>query len=171
MIIRIHDTFSDYHQNGNNTVVRVGNKSSDISKAGVFHLTTATERTPGSHGAGTAYCGRVFYCLWNGSHGGYHYISTGIGEYAFVESYSSVESECRAYKQGIDDCAYCFYERTSEQCPLGWGNQPDYAAFKPGCYYGTYYPNPTPALNTDIFTGSHTTFIVSTETLIELSSS
>lgn len=41
-----------------------------------------------------------------------------------------------------------------EVCPLGWGNYDMFYSYQPGCNRGTYYSNPTPASNTDIYTGS-----------------
>ena len=50
--------------------------------------------------------------------------------------------------------ACCAHATTSKTCPKGWGNQRDYNTFLPGCFEDSYYPHPTPASATDIYTGS-----------------
>ena len=146
--------FSDYHQSGANTVLRVGDTSSDSSKAGVFHATMTAEITLESHGTGTVYCGRVFYCEHHGSET-YYYISTGIGQYGYVNGPKHVESDCLSVSGNNYFQAHCNANNSRGSCPLGWGNCTSYQNFQTGCYKGTYYPNPTPASNTNIYTGSH----------------
>ena len=144
--------YSDYHQSGGNTTSRVGNDPSGSSEAGVFHSTTAAERTSGSHGAGTAYCGRIF-----GTYDGtppHYVISTGIGRYSTIYESGHVPSDCVAASHGRYIEGYCDYEATDDCCPLGWGNRKRYFNFEPGCNAGTYYPNPTPASPTNVYTGS-----------------
>ena len=149
-------SLAHYHQSGNNTALRVGNNPSGSGEAGVFHSTAATEQTAASHGEGTDYCGRVFF-VYTGRHE-YYQLSTGIGEYSDVDGVSTVPSDCLAYSHYNYDSAACRVYPNGV-CPLGWHNLSAYNSYSPGCSYGTYYPNPTPASNTDLYTGSRTMFI------------
>lgn len=154
-------SLAHYHQPGNNTVLRVGNASSGSGEAGVFHSTTVAEQSTASHGEGTAYCGRVFYQSLEKP--GQFKVSTGIGTFRTVSGRSGVDRACKAGSSNIAELAHCSISQTGGSCPYGWGNYPSYSQYLPGCCDGTYYPNPTPASNTDINTGSRIVFIVSTE--------
>ena len=144
---------ADYHQSVDNTAIRVGDTPSGSREAGVFYNTTANETTPGSHGEGTAYCGRITFCTHPTTGAGYE-ISTGIGQSDSVQSFKHVQSSCVGYSTNTSDWAHCRTGYSTDQCPHGWGNFVSYRDFAPGCYNGTYYPNPTPASQTDTFTGS-----------------
>ena len=154
-------SLAHYHQSGNNTVLRVGNAPSGSGEAGVFHSTTVAEQSPASHGAGTAYCGRVYYCDYAGDD--YYRISTGIGTYETVYGHSGIHSACLATSDMNRESAHCSASRSSRSCPYNWGTYFSYSQYLPGCCAGTYYPNPTPASDTDVNTGSRIVFIVSTE--------
>ena len=154
--LEIHDIFGSLahnHQSSNNTTVRVGDTTSDSSKAGVFHSTTAAESTPGSHGEGTDYCGRVVHYEHNSYYTQY-WISTGISQTSMVTGTRRVDSACLGYSISTSDYAHCANGYNNGQCPRGWGNRASYINYQPGCREGTYYPNPTPASLTNVFTGS-----------------
>lgn len=130
----------------------MGAEPSKSNEAGVFNSSSAAESTPAGHGKGTAYCGRIV---------GrrrvepiYYTISTGIGTYSRINAFGEVQPDCLAATVDVHDEAHCDYSLSTNSCPLGWGNRRSYLNFKPGCFAGTYYPNPTPASNTDISTGS-----------------
>ena len=154
-------SLAHYHQSGNNVSLRVGNKSSSTSEAGVFHSTSVVEQSTASHGTGTAYCGRVFY---RNNAQGISYISTGIGSYKSQTGTARVSPACVSSDGPYYVYAYCDDTNSTGSCPKGWGNAQTYIAYQPGCSNDTYYPNPTPASNTNVYTGSRTVFIVSTET-------
>lgn len=141
------------HQYGDNTVLRVGAEPSQASKAGVFCCSNTAETTPGGHGVGTAYCGFIVYC-YHTQYDDQYLISTGIGTTNRNYESKHVQSQCQAYSISTSHWAHCCYGGNVGQCPRGWGNYASYLNFEPGCYYGTYYPNPTPASNTNTFTGS-----------------
>ena len=145
--------FSDYHQSGKNTALRVGNDPSGSRKAGVFHSTSVTETTQESLGEGTAYCGRVFSSAYKYTRP-YYYISTGIANFEHLSGTQRVRSECFAESDDISESAHCNTFTDRGQCPLGWGNRASTKNFNPGCINGTYYPHATPASSTDPFTGS-----------------
>ena len=148
------DAIRDYHQSDSNTVLRVGDTSSDLSKAGLYHCTTAAESTPGSHGEGTAYCGRIYLASADSSRP-YYWYSTGIGTVQSVTGvFKSVQSECRSEKNNYDDYAHCGTLYPTGNCPLGWGNRKSHAQYLPGCHAGTYYPSPTRPTSTNVNTGS-----------------
>ena len=133
----------------------MGGKSSTSTEAGIFHHTTAAESTPASHGAATTYCGRVFDYNFDGGPIVYGY-STGPGTFDYAEGTRHVSSDCFAYKGAYSEHARCDTPYICDHCPLDWGNIHTFRAYQPGCYKGSYYPNPTPASNVDLFTGSQT---------------
>ena len=141
----------DYHQSGNNTTLRVGDAPSDSSKAGVFHDTTDAEATTASHGVGTAYCGRVFYSKPDSE---IYFVSTGIGTWASPSGTARISPDCLSYEVSWNSSAHCDDRNATGSCPHGWGSLRTLMSFTPGCEAGTYYPNPTPASNTNIYTGS-----------------
>lgn len=147
---------SDYHYYGNNPSLRVGDWPSDTSEAGVFTNTIITETSPGNRGAGTAYCGRIIYSLPESSH---YKISTGIEKFAYGTGVRHVQNACLAYRTDFSEAAYCDNSAYYGECPLGWGSGYSLSNFEPGCVNGTYYPNPTPASNTNPFTGSCTIYL------------
>ena len=154
-----------YHQSGDNTALRVGDTSSDSSKAGVFNNTITTETTPGSHGEGTAYCGRVFtFTNWSRP---LYRISTGIGDWEEFDGTKYVALECRTKNISYHQESYCTLSDTSTGCPLEWGSIVSYNSYLPGCLNGTFYPNPTPASNTDLYTGSRTIYLQRTSSVHE----
>ena len=148
------DAIRDYHQSGNNPSIRVGDEPSASTAAGINHSTTVAEQSAPNHGAGTAYCGRVIYSNYSSS---YHYISVGIGQVELRARTTPVDTECQSYSSAHEQHAYCNDTSASASCPRGWGNRVAYENFRSGCHDGTYYPNPAPATNTNIFTGSQTT--------------
>lgn len=150
------DAIRDYHQSGDNIALRSGGDPGSLSKAGVFHTTSASEHNTASHGEGTAYCGNPIYCrLKDSSY--YSQISSGIGTYITISSRSNVPSNCRAGSDSSSEWAHCYSPTARSLCPKGWGNRYNYFNYLPGCNFGTYYPNPTPASDTNAYTGSQTT--------------
>lgn len=143
-----------YRQSGENASLRIGAKPSSSNEAGVFHNTTVAEFSPANNGSASAFCGYVIYAYIDDGTGSYYYRSTGLGDYDYFKGSANVLSACRAYKSRYEEEACCNSHRGRGDCPKGWGNINTYNAFEPGCYYGTYYPNPVPAHNTDLFTGS-----------------
>ena len=127
--------------------------SSDSSQAGVFHSITTKEQTTASHGSGTSYCGRCFYEKFHGMGKG-TLLSTGIGQYERGLNTHNVESACTAFASDDYRYAHCYDTLRGSSCPKGWKGAESYNNYEPGCYCGTYYPNPTPASNTNIYTGS-----------------
>lgn len=120
----------------------------------MFHSTTDVELTSSSHGEGTAYCGLVFHRYYIPHYNNSYLISTGIGTYDTHFGDSSFASGCFAHNDGPSYDAYCSYKYFVGNCPKGWGSYASYLRYEPGCYYGTYYPNQTPAIKTDVYTGS-----------------
>ena len=156
--LEIHDIFGSLahkHQSSDNSIPRVGGKSSTSTEAGIFHATTAAETTSASIGAATKFCGRVFYQVVSGGPIGYRY-STGLGTSEFELGTKHVGSDCLAYKNAVSERARCYTPYISDRCPLGWGNSQTLRDSQPGCSQGSYYLNPTPASNVDLFTGSQT---------------
>lgn len=152
MIIRVVlCSCTDYHQSGNNTVLRVGAEPLASHKAGVFHDITTTEHTTSSHGPATEYCGRVVY---GRSSPDYHILSSGFGLTTGINISTRPLSECACHVNTYDTAAHCYYTGCTHNCPLGWGNQHDYFAYLPGCNQGSYYPNPTQNSDTTAVTGS-----------------
>ena len=143
-----------YHQSGNNKALRIGGEPSRSREAGVFHSTTAAEITELGHGTGTAYCGLVVESHQPRLGTDYYLLSTGIGQYETVRGRDTPDPECKANYSTDVQYACCTMDDYGRLCPRGWGNFGTYENYEPGCYYGTYYPNPTPASNTNAYTGS-----------------
>ena len=120
----------------------------------MFHSTTAAEFSPASNGSATDYCGNSFYFDDRGSTT-LAMVSTGLGTYEYrYNQYYFVPGSCSNHTGTHDVKAHCYYSPGTSTCPKGWGNATDYNAHRPGCYAGSYYPNATPASNTNIYTGS-----------------
>lgn len=134
-------------------MLRVGNEPSGSNEAGVFYNTITAESTSASHGAATEYCGRVFLVYYGVSDTIYT-ISTGRGTSESRDGNYHLDPECLGFSNNIHRAAHCHDYNQSGYCPKGWGTYNQYASFKPGCYRGSYYPNPTPASDTSIYTGS-----------------
>ena len=142
------------HRSGDNTSLRIGAEPSYSNETGMFHSTTAAETTIASHGSATNFCRLVFRSYQVSGPGGY-YISTGLGKSEFRYGNYVVNDECFADTANSGwEYARCAHATTSKICPKGWGNQHDYNTLLPGCFEGSYYPHPTPASATDIYTGS-----------------
>lgn len=133
-------------------MLRVGDEPSDSSKAGVFNATTAVESSPSSHGIGTDYCGLV---VGNKPTPPIHTtISTGIGTFIWVYDLRAVSPDCLSFSSPEHNEACCDHPSGDKLCPRGWGNRKYHLNYEPGCFAGTYYPNPTPASKTNRHTGS-----------------
>ena len=96
----------------------------------------------------------MFYRDWTNGNG-FSYISSGLGLYKTVSlSNIPLSASCESANNRYQSAAHCNSYYGFTECPKGWGNAREYLAFRPGCYQGSYYPNATPASNTNIFTGS-----------------
>ena len=144
---------SHCHQSGDNTMLRAGAEPSGSREAGVFHSTTISEQTAKNHGPATAYCDRPYYSYYSSGHE-YYLIATGPGTTTHIDAYLRVHEDCRTFVGGYSDHAHCSSTSPSGSCPLGWGSQKDYFAYRPGCYSGSRFPYPTQASDTSPFTGS-----------------
>lgn len=154
-VILVHlQVLTHCHQSGNNTTLRIGDKPSDSSKAGVFNSTTVAEKTDANYGTATEYCGRVFYSHHPKYGEGYYYISTGLGTSDIIWGAATVPAACISAKYDTFTTSYCYDGDCPGHCPQGWGSLAELIANKPGCWSGSYYPNPTPTSNTDLHTGS-----------------
>ena len=135
-------------------MLRIGAEYSDAGKAGVFYNTTAAETTDASHGAATEYCGRVIE-MQSGVANPQFCLSTGLADY-YYNGYRSVDASCLSFQNVNFQSAFCHHHDFDRKgvCPLGWDTYETYASYQPGCHFGSYYPNPRPALPTNIYTGS-----------------
>ena len=141
------------HLAGTNTYVRVGGSyANNNTQPGLFSPNYEKAHTAASHGKGTAYCGKIFksYCGVNPLYSK----STGIGGYFDYDGVGHIDRPCISQTDTNREYAHCYVSRSSGQCPNGWGSYYTFLKYRPGCCNGTYYPNPTPASNTDIYTGS-----------------
>lgn len=140
----------------------IGGTSDSDTQAGIFAPSNRAESiyTPASHGPCTEYCGRVYeawrnYIQSSGVLASVWYsISTGCGtdEEIKIDKWLSV---CSPYYESLwggvgspgASVSYrmssCATRTGANSCPLGWGDYDSYQSYRPGCHYGSRYPNPT----------------------------
>lgn len=112
----------------------------------------------------SAYCGLGYYqeCATKSDYFSstvYYQYSTGLGKHKSLDnlrcsgytsyfvnhgpvSFCSVRYPYSSSEPHIT-WAPCYSRSTTLTCPKGWGNYVDYYNGRPGCNYGSYYPNPT----------------------------